>query len=150
MHAARHGRPLTSLLAKLAVFLYVCTLVCIPASALAADGPTTLRNPLKLDCADPWMTFSSGYYYLLCTRGDKITISKTTTVNDLGTVPEVKVFDDPTSQNACCNMWAPEMHQLNGPNGTRWYIYYTAGPSQCCSGQKTYVLESSGSDSTLR
>ena len=29
--------------------------------------------------------------------------------------------------NGCCNMWAPEFHLINGPNGNRWYFYYTAG-----------------------
>jgi len=33
-----------------------------------------------------------------------------------------------------------------GPNGTRWYLYYSAGTAACCEGQRSFVLESAGND----
>jgi GH43 family beta-xylosidase len=47
----------------------------------------------------------------------------------------------------CCNMWAPELHRLDGPSGKRWYLYYTAGPSGMnTENQRMHVLESEGTD----
>ena len=44
-------------------------------------------------------------------------------------------------------MWAPEFHLLNGPNGQRWYFYYTAGAEPYNLGtQRIHVLESAGLD----
>ena len=43
------------------------------------------------------------------------------------------------------NIWAPEFHLLNGPNGRRWYIYYSAGDGDIES-QRVHVLESAGLD----
>jgi GH43 family beta-xylosidase len=51
-----------------------------------------------------------------------------------------------TEPSRCCNMWAPEFHLLDGPNGLRWYFYYTAGVSGNIDNQRTHVLESAGTD----
>ncbi|HLV33937.1 MAG TPA: family 43 glycosylhydrolase, partial [Spirillospora sp.] len=51
-----------------------------------------------------------------------------------------------TEPSRCCNMWAPEFHLLDGPNGLRWYFYYTAGTSGTLDNQHTHVLESAGTD----
>ncbi|GAA0466701.1 hypothetical protein Ade02nite_46340 [Paractinoplanes deccanensis] len=40
----------------------------------------------------------------------------------------------------CCNVWAPSLHKI----GSRWYLYYSAGPSACCDGQRSYVLQRNG------
>jgi GH43 family beta-xylosidase len=43
-------------------------------------------------------------------------------------------------------MWAPEFYLLDGPNGLRWYFYYSAGTSGTLDNQRSYVLESEGTD----
>jgi GH43 family beta-xylosidase len=43
-------------------------------------------------------------------------------------------------------MWAPEFFLLDGPNGARWYHYYTAGDGNDLGTQRSYVLESEGLD----
>lgn len=35
---------------------------------------------------------------------------------------------------------------MNGPNGLRWYFYYTAGTAGTLNNQHTHVLESMGID----
>jgi GH43 family beta-xylosidase len=43
----------------------------------------------------------------------------------------------PPPGEACCNLWAPEIHQLNG----KWYLYYTADNGSD-SQHRMFVLES--------
>lgn len=51
-----------------------------------------------------------------------------------------------TDPARCCNTWAPEFHLLDGPNGRHWYYYYTAGTAGTLDNQRSYVLESAGTD----
>jgi GH43 family beta-xylosidase len=51
-----------------------------------------------------------------------------------------------STPSRCCNNWAPEFHLLDGPNGRRWYLYYTAGDGQSLDTQRSHVLESEGTD----
>lgn len=88
------------------------------------------------------------YYLTATTWNSQLTVKKSPTIAGLKTATAVTIWnganDDP---GRCCNFWAPEIHQLNGPNGLRWYFYYTAGPAGTDTGnQRNYVLESAGSD----
>jgi Predicted beta-xylosidase len=47
---------------------------------------------------------------------------------------------------ACCNFWAFEFHRLQGPNGVRWYLMFTAGHEANLDRQHLQVLESEGDD----
>src|SRR5690606_38047385 len=51
-----------------------------------------------------------------------------------------------TAPDRCCNFWAFEFHRLTGPNGTRWYLMYTAGQQGTLDFQRLRVLESAGDD----
>ena len=129
--------------------LFLATIFPSTLPVHAATGATTFHNEIKSSCPDPWMFYRDGYYYLTCTRGDRITISKATTVVDLGNVPEIELWrgaNDATTR--CCNIWAPELHYLRRPdNQYHWYLYYTAGDNVGDdTDQHTYVLESRGSD----
>ena len=55
------------------------------------------------------------------------------------------IFNLAGRPNGCCNMWAPEFHLLNGPNG-RWYLYYVAGQNvpDYNPTQRLHVLEIGG------
>jgi GH43 family beta-xylosidase len=108
----------------------------------------TFRNPLNTtQGSDPYMFYYNCYYYLTATTwNSQLTIAKSATIAGLKTTTPVTVWtgDDPSR---CCNFWAPEIHLLNGPNGLRWYFYYTAGPSGTdTSNQRNHVLESAGTD----
>jgi GH43 family beta-xylosidase len=107
----------------------------------------TLRNPITAyGGADPWLTYYEGYYYLATTTWmSDLMIRRSETLAGLKTALPVSIYheDDPSR---CCNMWAPEFHLLEGPNGLRWYYYYSAGTSGTLDNQHTHVLESEGTD----
>ncbi|MBC2901502.1 family 43 glycosylhydrolase [Streptomyces cupreus] len=127
------------ILTLLAVLVFVLALGQTPASA------ASFSNPVKsVKGADPWISYHNGNYYLVTTSWtDRITIRKSTTLAGLATAPSVQVWQGDAASR-CCNIWAPELHYLNG----RWYLYYVAGQnvSDYIPTQRTHVLESAGSD----
>jgi len=112
----------------------------------ATTSPTTFFNPLNaLDGPDPWLQFYNGNYYLTTTQTSAIRMWKSPTLAGLATAKPTTIWTDPTPSR-CCNMWAPEFHLLDGPDGQRWYLYYSAGTDGTLDNQRTNVLESSGTD----
>ena len=96
------------------------------------------------------MLYYNGYYYLTATTWSSsatvgVTMKKGATINELKNATPQRIFYDTTSSR-CCNIWAPEFHLLNGPNGQRWYLYYVAGVSANTDSQRIYVAESAGTD----
>lgn len=136
--------------------LFIVLLCCFAFAAVphavaqddAEEGqPGVLRNPLNpYGGADPWLTYYEGYYYLATTTWrSELIMSKSETLAGLKTaVPQQIYFE--TEPSRCCTMWAPEFHLLEGPNGPRWYFYYTAGTADTLDNQRSYVLESAGTD----
>lgn len=110
---------------------------------------TTFRNPLNDSGPDPWMTYYDGAYYLAATTWGGattgLTMRKAATIAGLKEARPLTVWVDSTPSR-CCNFWAPEFFLLDGPNGPRWYGYYTAGTVACCDNQRTHVIESVGAD----
>ncbi|KQV13915.1 MULTISPECIES: family 43 glycosylhydrolase [unclassified Kitasatospora] len=113
-----------------------------PATAAAGRAYT---NPVKSQKgADPWLEYYNGNYYLVTTSwSSEITMRKSPTLAGLATAPSVQIFKD-TNPNRCCNIWAPEIHLLNG----KWYLYYVAGQgiADYNSTQRMHVAESAGTD----
>jgi GH43 family beta-xylosidase len=106
-------------------------------------------NPLSLHGPDPYLTYYNGNYYLVTTTWNMtITMRRSPTLAGLKTASDVVVMNLGSFPNACCNMWAPEIHLLTGPNGQRWYLYFTAGQNiaNYLGTQRIHVLESSGLD----
>ncbi len=112
-----------------------------------AQQPGKFRNPLNISNGpDPWLTFYDGNYYLATTTGtSQLIMRKSPTLAGLKTAIPVKIFEE-TEPSRCCNMWAPEFHLLDGPDGRRWYYYYTAGTQGTLDNQRSHVLESAGTD----
>jgi GH43 family beta-xylosidase len=109
-----------------------------------------LRNPLNNSGPDPWLIFYDGNYYLSTTTAPEtssLMMRKSATLAGLKTAIPVQIYFE-TNSSRCCNIWAPEFHLLNGPNGLRWYFYYTAGTAGTLNNQHTHVLESMGLDPT--
>jgi len=109
--------------------------------------PATFTNPLKARGPDPWLRYHDGYYYLATTTWDNtVTMRKSRTLGGLATAADTLIFTL-TRPNGAGTMWAPEFHLLDGPNGRRWYFYYTAGREPYDLGtQRIHVLESAGLD----
>lgn len=122
-------------------------LIARPDTAMPQES--TFRNPvLAYRGADPWMVYHEGNYHLIATSwGSDLFMRKSPTIAGLQTAQPVRVWSDRTPDR-CCNMWAPELHFIDGPNGPRWYLHYTAGPrgTDYALTQHTHVLESEGTD----
>ena len=139
---------LPKLLLSLTLVLLPHTEAKIPGSsgqAQSVQAPTaakTFANPIvSSGSPDPFIAFWKGHYYLTYTTGTDIRIRTARSLADLNSAPEQNVWADFEPQRSS-NVWAPELHRLKGPNGYRWYVYYTAGTSECCNNQRSFVLES--------
>jgi GH43 family beta-xylosidase len=108
---------------------------------------TTFRNPLNTSHgSDPWMVYYDGYYYLAATTwGNTLTMKRGRTIQELKNASTSVIWQDSNAAR-CCNMWAPEFYLIDGPNGPRWYHYYTAGDGNDLGTQRSHVLESEGLD----
>lgn len=97
-------------------------------------------NPL-LTGADPWIIKKDNFYYYSQTMGNRIELWRTTAVSSLGSVASYQVFKPAAGQQNSENLWAPELHYLDG----KWYLYYTAGagPDET---QRCWVLENSNAN----
>lgn len=114
-----------------------------------APGGQTFRNPLSLHGPDPFLVHYNGFYYLVTTTWNStITMRRSRTLGGLATAADTLLMNLSSRANGCCNMWAPEIHLLSGPSGTRWYLYYTASRNQpdYLGTQRIHVLESAGLD----
>jgi len=92
-------------------------LVWMISAALQAE-PVTFRNPINPH-ADPWLGYAEGQYHLTTTVGDKVQLWSAKTIAGLKEAQPVTVWEKGTG------VWAAEFHQLPGPNGLRWYGYFT-------------------------
>ncbi len=136
-------------LQPLTAILIVLLLLVSGAAQQQSDEaqPGTLRNPLNpYGGADPWLTYYEGSYYLVTTTWRSEWLMRSSpTLAGLKTAEPVQIYFE-TEPSRCCNFWAPEFYLLDGPNGPRWYLYYTAGTPGTYDNQRTHVLESEGTD----
>jgi GH43 family beta-xylosidase len=88
------------------------------------------------------MIFHGGYYYYTEARDRRqIFIRRSRTIASIGSDAGVCVWTAPERGMNSDNVWAPELHLING----RWYIYYAADNGQNVS-HRMWVLESEGPD----
>jgi GH43 family beta-xylosidase len=119
------------------------------ASVLTASGMTagaTFTNPVLPSGPDPWVTRVGKTYYLMVTRGDKLTIRKTNDITKVAAAPEVTVWTPPADGPNARSIWAPELHLI----GRKWFIYYTAADSAHDDNlhRSIFVLENASPDPT--
>ncbi|WP_245964548.1 glycoside hydrolase family 43 protein [Rufibacter immobilis] len=103
-----------------------------------ADAGQYFTNPIA-EGADPWVLKKGEVYYSCGSGSGGIYVSQSTKLTQLG--ERVPVWQAPDSGWNAHNIWAPELHYLQG----KWYIYYTAGrtPGGPFIHQRSGVLESS-------
>jgi GH43 family beta-xylosidase len=139
----------------------------VPGFNPGTGGGNTFTNPIRTQGPDPFMVYYNGWYHLVATTWNSaptgdcpgcavITMRRSRTLAGIATAPNMVIFNlaQRNSSNqlvfpqACCNMWAPELHLLNGPSGQRWYLYFTASrnTSNYLPTQRIHVLESAGLD----
>jgi GH43 family beta-xylosidase len=98
-------------------------------------------NPLFPDRGpDPWAIYHNGIYYYMHTMQDSLVLWKTKDITNVRN-GEKKTVWIPTDPKNSHNLWAPEIHNIDG----KWYIYYAADDGNTDNHQ-LYVLENPNSD----
>lgn len=103
---------------------------------------STFSNPLLPVGPDPWVAQKDSFYYYTHTAGDRIRVWRTKAMSQLNKATEQVIWSRPASGPNAHNIWAPELHYLDG----KWYAYYTAGASPDLATQRTFVLENTSPD----
>ena len=106
-----------------------------------AGASTTFTNPLLPTGPDPWVIFKDGFYYYMNTTGMNLTIWKTRSIADLKTAEKKIVWRPPASGPYSHEIWAPELHFLNGA----WYVYFAADAGTNQS-HRLWVIENASAD----
>jgi GH43 family beta-xylosidase len=102
----------------------------------------TFTNPIA-EGADPWVVRHEGSYYYVKSSGNAIWIARSPTLTGVVTAPATRVWSAPDTGWNRTNIWAPELHFIDG----RWYVYYAGGRSgPPFLTQHAGVLQSTGSD----
>jgi GH43 family beta-xylosidase len=98
-------------------------------------------NPIVAG-ADPWVIREGGTYHLVQSRDNGIFVSRAARLTEVA-VNAVRVWAAPDTGWNRTNIWAPELHHIDG----RWYIYYAAGrEGPPFIHQRAGVLQSVGDD----
>lgn len=88
------------------------------------DLEGTYSNPLSDYGSDPWALWHDGSYYYMHTMIDSLVLWKTKDVTDIRNA-EKKTIWIPTDPSNKHNLWAPEIHNIQG-NGTSTMLPMTA------------------------
>ncbi|MCH1626003.1 glycoside hydrolase family 43 protein [Ferdinandcohnia quinoae] len=103
----------------------------------------TFQNPLLDPGADPWVYKDKDMYYFMVTKRTHLDIWKSTTLSGIAEGECKTIWTAPTEGINCANIWAPEIHKVNG----NWYVYYTANDGKGDDRtRKVFVLENSAED----
>jgi GH43 family beta-xylosidase len=114
---ARYARLLV-----VALGVVACTRGARTAPAPALAGPCTFTNPVARG-ADPWVVHHDSMYYSVKSEDRRIWIAASPRLHDVLTAPATPIWSAPDTGWNRTNVWAPELHFLDG----RWYVYYAAG-----------------------
>lgn len=88
------------------------------------------------------MTFHGGFYYYIEARARRsIFIRRSRTITGIGQDPGVCVWEAPRRGLNSDNVWAPELHLLDG----RWYIYFAADDGENAN-HRMWVLAAESTD----
>jgi GH43 family beta-xylosidase len=122
-------------------FLVTACQILAAKKALAED--LTFSNPiLPAPSQDPWAIYHRGSYFYCESKNDRgIYIRHGSNLHELNRELPVRVWQAPKSGPYSRNIWAPELHFLQG----HWYIYYAADDGKN-ENHRMWVLESESDD----
>ncbi len=84
-------------------------------------------NPILTSAPDPWVWQQDGYYYFTHTTAVNLKLYRTRDITKLAQAESKVVWTPPYSGMNSKQIWAPEIHFLDGHGGNRrWYFYYAA------------------------
>lgn len=122
------------------LLLVVAMIAFLPCTMRGQTTDNTFTNPLLDYGPDPWAVYVDGFYYYMHTMIDKLVLWKTRDVTDLRHA-EKKVIWTPDKPQYSKNVWAPEIHRING----KWYVYFAADDGNTDNHQM-YCLENDSKD----
>jgi len=108
-------------------------------TGVSRSGSQTFTNPI-FTSQDPWVLSWHGYYYYSDSNNGTVFIRKSKTLTGLGSATPTAVWTAPSTGPNCADVWAPEIHNLNGV----WYIYYAADDGNDAN-HRLFVLQSTTS-----
>ena len=100
--------------------------------------------------ADPYILEKDGWYYFTASvpAFDRIILRKSRKLADLAGAAEKTVWTRHPEGAMSCNIWAPEIHFMDG----QWVIYFAAAPGgedeSGCYDHRTYALVNGSPDPT--
>ena len=86
------------------------------------------------------MQWGNKYVYAR-SDGGAVWIAKSDTLEGIGSAAQVKIWDPPNGQPYSQDVWAPELHYLDG----KWYVYVAADDGDNAT-HRMYVLEGNSQD----
>ena len=127
------------------LLLTACSSASAPATTTPPVAACTFTNPV-MPGADPWVVRHDSAYYTVQSRNaggrSSIWVYRSPKLTDPDR-DDVQVWTAPASGWNRTNVWAPELHRIDG----RWYIYYAAGSDgPPFIHQRSGVLEATGDD----
>ncbi|RHJ81537.1 family 43 glycosylhydrolase [Parabacteroides sp. AM08-6] len=111
-----------------------------PAAAPVITDKNTFRNPLLSSGPDPWALWHDSCYYYVNTAQDCIILKRTKDITDLRNA-ESKTVWIPDHPSYAKDVWAPEIHFLNG----KWYLLFAADDGNTDNHQ-LYCVENTSAD----
>ena len=93
-------------------------------------------NPISPRANDPWLIFHGGYYYYCLSDKGGVCVARIKNIYDLALAEPVKVWTPPADTMYSKELWAPEIHYLDG----NWYIYVAADDGKN-ENHRMYVLK---------
>ena len=93
-------------------FLRLSVLILL--SGLGLTFAANYSNPLEsINGGDPSIVFYDGWYYMTSTTWSNVQLRRALTLEGLKTGESKIIYQDSTASR-CCNVWAPELHNVDG------------------------------------
>ena len=113
------------------------TQIVYEAATLPSDPFPAFHNPiLPAPSADPWVFQHNHLWYSLQARERHLEVRVTHCLSQLAATEPAVIWRAPKGQRYSENLWAPEMHCLDG----RWFIYLAADNGRNAN-HRIWVLE---------
>ncbi len=124
----------------------LATIIGLSASVCLADAPGTAAsnffNVVAPVGADPWVIrHTNRRYYATMTTGGDIRVWTSMSLTGIFAAEPTVVWTPPANGPYSKNIWAPELHCLNG----KWYVYFAADDGNNAH-HRMYVLENGSAD----
>lgn len=126
---------------NIALALCLIFIFSISNSQNTANKVRTFTNPILNSGADPWIIQKGGFYYYCGSFGTGVYLIKSKNIDEMRISPRKNVWTAPAGTSYSREVWAPELHFING----KWYIYFAADSGSNRS-HRMHVIENLSPD----